>query len=237
MVIPGAIAVFAPIIVGFILTAKGLAGCLIGSLSSGFMLAVAMSNAGGAWDNAKKFAKQLGLNKTDKDHFDATVVGDTVGDPFKDTSGPALNILIKLMSVISLVIAPALKAWQIDSENNVIEWESKSVGVGVGILIVLLIVLYMIQRYIDYGYGVKRKEVEASIKAQKDKRISDETAAVAANPAAYKALKGLKDSEKEGKLSMQEAEALLAALKNPKPDTSYKPVAPMEIEVKTVSAA
>merc|ERR1719353_1961543 len=115
MVIPGAMAVFMPVIIGFLLSAQGLAGCLIGSLSSGFMLAVAMSNAGGAWDNAKKYAKALGYNKNEKEHFDATVVGDTVGDPFKDTSGPALNILIKLMSVISLVIAPALKAWQIDA--------------------------------------------------------------------------------------------------------------------------
>merc|ERR1740138_1829267 len=113
MVIPGALATFMPFVVGFIMSAEGLAGCLIGSLSSGFMLAVAMSNAGGAWDNAKKYAKQLGLNKTEKEHFDATVVGDTVGDPFKDTSGPALNILIKLMSVISLVIAPTLKSLQV----------------------------------------------------------------------------------------------------------------------------
>merc|ERR1719488_227229 len=127
MVIPGALAVFMPIIIGFLLSSKGLAGTLIGSLSSGFMLAVAMSNAGGAWDNAKKYAKQLGLNKTNKEHFDATVVGDTVGDPFKDTSGPALNILIKLMSVISLVVAPALKAWQYDDEtDDIVEWEPKS---------------------------------------------------------------------------------------------------------------
>merc|ERR1719163_712907 len=122
MVIPGALAVFMPVIIGFLLSSKGLAGTLIGSLSSGFMLAVAMSNAGGAWDNAKKYAKALGLNKSEKEHFDATVVGDTVGDPFKDTSGPALNIPIKLMSVISLVIAPALKAWQVDEHSAITEW-------------------------------------------------------------------------------------------------------------------
>merc|ERR1719453_737450 len=121
MVIPGAMAVFMPVIIGFLLSAQGLAGLLIGSLSSGFMLAVAMSNAGGAWDNAKKYAKQLGYNKTDKEHYDATVVGDTIGDPFKDTSGPALNILIKLMSVISLVIAPALKAWQTDCGTDTVD--------------------------------------------------------------------------------------------------------------------
>merc|ERR1711871_1910507 len=102
MLIPGLMAVFMPVIIGFLLTSKGLAGMLVGSLSSGFMLAVTMSNAGGAWDNAKKYVEKSGKKGTE--HHDATVVGDTVGDPFKDTSGPALNILIKLMSVISLVI-------------------------------------------------------------------------------------------------------------------------------------
>jgi len=235
MVIPGALAVFMPIIIGFILTAKGLAGALIGSLTSGFMLAVAMSNAGGAWDNAKKFAKQLGLNKTDKEHFDATVVGDTVGDPFKDTSGPALNILIKLMSVISLVIAPALKAWQVDDNGQVIEWEKRSVGIGVALLVVLFVVVYFIQRQIDYGYGVKRQEVEASIAAMKDKDRAEEQAAINANPAAHKAFKALLKSEKLAAVDRGEVEALLAALNNPKPAASSPAVvtpATMEIELK-----
>jgi len=235
MIIPGALAVFMPIIIGFILTAKGLAGALIGSLTSGFMLAVAMSNAGGAWDNAKKFAKQLGLNKTDKDHFDATVVGDTVGDPFKDTSGPALNILIKLMSVISLVIAPALKAWQVDDNGQVIEWEKRSVGIGVALLVVLFVVVYFIQRQIDYGYGVKRQEVEASIAAMKDKDRAEEQAAINANPAAHKAFKALLKSEKLAAVDRGEVEALLAALNNPKPAASSPAVvtpATMEIELK-----
>jgi len=210
MVIPGALAVFMPVIIGFLLSSKGLAGCLIGSLSSGFMLAVAMSNAGGAWDNAKKFAKQLGLNKTDKDHFDACVVGDTVGDPFKDTSGPALNILIKLMSVISLVIAPALKAWQLNEDGAIVEWEPRSVGVGVGVLLVMLLACYVIQRSIDAGYAVKRKEVEASIAEQKEKASAAEKAAQAANPAAYAALKHLKDAEKKSQVSPAE---LFAELK------------------------
>merc|ERR1719353_801058 len=153
MVIPGALATFMPFIVGFMLSAKGLAGTLIGSLSSGFMLAVAMSNAGGAWDNAKKYAKQLGLNKTEKEHFDATVVGDTVGDPFKDTSGPALNILIKLMSVISLVIGPKLKQIQLDEAGKVIQWEPWSVSIGCGMLILMGVVCVFIQKQIDAGYS------------------------------------------------------------------------------------
>jgi len=211
MVIPGALAVFMPVIVGLILSSKGLAGCLIGSLSSGFMLAVAMSNAGGAWDNAKKFAKQLGLNKTHKEHFDATVVGDTVGDPFKDTSGPALNILIKLMSVISLVIAPLLKTLQKDANGAITEWEPRSVVAGVAILLVMLIVCYFIQRFIDAGYAVKRKEVEASIAEQEEKAKAAEAAAKAANPAAFKALQELKEAEKRG--SMLPAAEVLEALK------------------------
>jgi len=166
MVIPGALAVFVPVCIGFLLSSKGLAGLLIGSLSSGFMLAVAMSNAGGAWDNAKKYAKQLGYHKTDKEHYDATVVGDTVGDPFKDTSGPALNILIKLMSVISLVIAPALKAWQYSPTQGTVSWEWRSVLLGAGMLIALMITVVCIQKSIDAGYQVKRDEVKADQKKE-----------------------------------------------------------------------
>merc|ERR1719217_931736 len=200
-----------------------------------------MSNAGGAWDNSKKYIeneKVYGGKKSET--HKACVVGDTVGDPFKDTSGPALNILIKLMSVISLVIAPSLKAWQIDdndtadpSDDHIIEWEPKSVGVGAGILIVLLVVLYFIQKQIDYGYGVKRKEVEASIAEQEAKAKNAAEAAVAANPAAYGALKQLNDSEKEGAIDMAAAEKLLAALRNPVP--AKMPVTPMQIEVQSSS--
>ena len=243
MVIPGALAVFMPVIIGFLLSSKGLAGCLIGSLSSGFMLAVAMSNAGGAWDNAKKYAKQLGLNKTNKEHFDATVVGDTVGDPFKDTSGPALNILIKLMSVISLVIAPALKGWQQDTDGSIIEWEWRSVVVGASILVVMFACMFFIQRAIDSGYSVKRKEVEESMAVQKEKIEAAEKAAQDANPAAFKALKAMKDAEKNaGSVNPQDALAalkesaaeLMAALQNPKPAQPAAAAAgQVEVEMKT----
>ena len=80
-------------------------GLLIGSLSAGFVLAVFMANSGGAWDNAKKFIEEGNLGGKGSDNHKATVVGDTVGDPFKDTSGPSLNILIKLMSMVSIVVA------------------------------------------------------------------------------------------------------------------------------------
>merc|ERR1712138_241116 len=86
-----------------------LMGCLAGAIVSGAMLAIMMSNAGGAWDNGKKLCEKLKIKKTEQGK--ACVVGDTVGDPFKDTSGPALNILIKLMSMVSLTIAPLLKTY------------------------------------------------------------------------------------------------------------------------------
>ena len=106
MVLPGLIAVAAPIAVGVILGPEALGGLLIGSIATGFLLAIMMANAGGAWDNAKKYIEAGHLGGKGSDQHAAAVVGDTVGDPFKDTSGPALNILIKLMSIVALVFAP-----------------------------------------------------------------------------------------------------------------------------------
>ena len=106
MVLPGVVAILAPIAVGAILGAEALGGLLIGSISSGFLLAIMMANAGGAWDNAKKYIEAGNLGGKGSDSHAAAVVGDTVGDPFKDTSGPALNILIKLMSIVALVFGP-----------------------------------------------------------------------------------------------------------------------------------
>ncbi len=106
MVLPGLLAVAAPISVGAILGAEALGGLLIGSIASGFLLAIMMANAGGAWDNAKKFIEAGAHGGKGSAPHAAAVVGDTVGDPFKDTSGPALNILIKLMSIVALVFAP-----------------------------------------------------------------------------------------------------------------------------------
>lgn len=105
MIIPGALAVVAPLLIGHILGKEALAGFLVGTMSSGFLLAVMMANAGGAWDNAKKWIETGQYGGKGSEAHKAAVVGDTVGDPFKDTSGPALNILIKLMSIVSLVFA------------------------------------------------------------------------------------------------------------------------------------
>ena len=107
MMIPGTMAVVAPLVVGFVLGKEALAGLLIGTTASGFLLAVMMANAGGAWDNAKKWIETGEYGGKGSDAHKAAVVGDTVGDPFKDTSGPSLNILIKLMSIVSLVFASA----------------------------------------------------------------------------------------------------------------------------------
>lgn len=105
MLLPSLLAIAAPVVVGLIFGVAGVMGLLVGGLSSGFVLAVFMANAGGAWDNAKKLIEEGYLGGKGSEHHKATVVGDTVGDPFKDTSGPSLNILVKLMSMVSIVMA------------------------------------------------------------------------------------------------------------------------------------
>lgn len=113
MILPSIIAIVIPIIVGLILGVAGVMGLLVGGLSSGFVLAVFMANAGGAWDNAKKYVEEGNLGGKGSDVHKATVIGDTVGDPFKDTSGPSLNILIKLMSMVSIVMAGVTVAFHL----------------------------------------------------------------------------------------------------------------------------
>ena len=105
MLLPSLLAIAAPVVVGLVFGVAGVMGLLVGGLSSGFVLAVFMANAGGAWDNAKKLIEEGYLGGKGSEHHKATVVGDTVGDPFKDTSGPSLNILVKLMSMVSIVMA------------------------------------------------------------------------------------------------------------------------------------
>jgi K(+)-stimulated pyrophosphate-energized sodium pump len=105
MILPSTAAVLIPIIIGLVLGIPGVMGLLAGALGSGFILAIFMANAGGAWDNAKKYIEQGALGGKGSVAHKAAVVGDTVGDPLKDTSGPSLNILIKLMSMVSIVVA------------------------------------------------------------------------------------------------------------------------------------
>ncbi len=106
MIVPGMIAIVAPIVVGGFMGAEALGGMLAGSIVSGFLLAIFMANAGGAWDNAKKYVELGNFGGKGSDSHAAAVTGDTVGDPFKDTSGPAINILLKLMAIVSLIFGP-----------------------------------------------------------------------------------------------------------------------------------
>jgi K(+)-stimulated pyrophosphate-energized sodium pump len=106
MIIPGTMAVALPLIVGFI-SIEMLGGLLAGALVSGFLLAIYMANAGGMWDNAKKFIEAGAFGGKGSDAHHAAVVGDTVGDPFKDTAGPSMNIVIKVMTMVSLIFASA----------------------------------------------------------------------------------------------------------------------------------
>jgi K(+)-stimulated pyrophosphate-energized sodium pump len=103
MIVPGVLAIGIPVFVGFLLGAEALGGLLAGSLGTGLMLAIYLANSGGAWDNAKKYIESQGGSGSDA--HKAGVTGDTVGDPFKDTAGPSLNIFIKLMTIVSLVFA------------------------------------------------------------------------------------------------------------------------------------
>jgi K(+)-stimulated pyrophosphate-energized sodium pump len=113
MLLPSLLAIIIPVVIGLILGVSGVMGLLVGGCSTGFVLAVFMANAGGAWDNAKKYVEEGNFGGKGSDVHKAAVVGDTVGDPFKDTSGPSLNILIKLMSMVSIVVAGLTVAWSL----------------------------------------------------------------------------------------------------------------------------
>jgi len=154
MVLPGAYCILFPLTLGFLIGPSCLAGMLAGSISSGAMMAIMMSTAGGAWDNSKKsieIEKRYGGKGTET--HKACVVGDTVGDPFKDTSGPALNILIKLMSVISLTIAPLIK------NNN--PWDAWYRGI-IPLVLLVAITLYYYLTYKEVQYKDSYAQVAKS---------------------------------------------------------------------------
>jgi K(+)-stimulated pyrophosphate-energized sodium pump len=118
MATPGILALFAPIAVGFGLGIGPLGAYLAGAISTGVLMAVFLANSGGAWDNAKKLVEDGNHGGKGSEAHAATVIGDTVGDPFKDTAGPAINPLIKVMNLVSLLIAPAVVAWSVGEEKN-----------------------------------------------------------------------------------------------------------------------
>tara|TARA_B100001971_G_scaffold177614_1_gene172148 strand:- start:1849 stop:2196 length:348 start_codon:yes stop_codon:yes gene_type:complete len=108
MLAPSIMTIIAPVLVGIVLGKFALGGFLVGALAAGFVIALTFNNAGGAWDNAKKYIEAGNFGGKGSDAHHAAVVGDTTGDPMKDTSGPSLNIMLKLMAVISLLLAPVL---------------------------------------------------------------------------------------------------------------------------------
>ncbi|WP_433117141.1 sodium-translocating pyrophosphatase [Micromonospora sp. CA-246542] len=130
---PGLLAILAPIAVGFGLGPGALASYLAGAIGAGTLMAVFLSNSGGAWDNAKKLVEDGAYGGKGSESHAATVIGDTVGDPFKDTAGPAINPLIKVMNLVSLLIAPAVVAWSVGDERNV--------GLRVGIALVATLII------------------------------------------------------------------------------------------------
>ena len=110
MLVPGALVLIVPLIIGFTLGPEAVAGLLVGALLTGFMMAIMMANAGGAWDNAKKYIEAGNLGGKGSETHKAAVIGDTVGDPFKDTAGPSLNILIKLVGKVAVIFGPLFVA-------------------------------------------------------------------------------------------------------------------------------
>merc|ERR1711981_1558766 len=152
MLLPGGLAIFCPVIVGFVGGPSMLAGLLAGALVSGFMLAITMSNAGGAWDNAKKWVEKGNLKINGKvagkgtEAHAAVVSGDTVGDPFKDTSGPALNELIKLMTLVSLVFAPRYKKIYDTAGKQKAGFDKTGVIIAAVIALIIFPLLFYMQR-------------------------------------------------------------------------------------------
>ncbi|HEY6745492.1 MAG TPA: sodium-translocating pyrophosphatase [Mycobacteriales bacterium] len=134
LITPGLLAVMAPVAVGFGLGAGALGSYLAGAIATGVLMAVLLSNSGGAWDNAKKMVEDGQFGGKGSDAHEATIIGDTVGDPFKDTAGPALNPLIKVMNLVSLLIAPAVVQLSIGTDEN------DALRIGLSILAVLIIV-------------------------------------------------------------------------------------------------
>jgi H(+)-translocating pyrophosphatase len=166
MITPSALAIFSPFIVGYMLGSRCLTGMLVGNVTSGILLAVTMATAGGAWDNAKKFIEKEGLGpgKGKKTSFHAaTVVGDTVGDPFKDTSGPALNIFIKMSALLSIVLAPSFKS--VNPEGGVFPNSTFWIGIIIWVVVAIVLIIfnyYMLKKYAENAKMLSEAKGDAS---------------------------------------------------------------------------
>ncbi|MFM7147000.1 MAG: sodium/proton-translocating pyrophosphatase, partial [Actinomycetales bacterium] len=139
LITPGLLAVLTPIAVGFGLGVGALGAYLAGTIATGVLMAVFLSNSGGAWDNAKKFVEDGNFGGKGSEAHAATVIGDTVGDPFKDTAGPAINPLIKVMNLVALLIAPAVVSLSIGTAANpVLRW---AIAVGAALIVVVVVII------------------------------------------------------------------------------------------------
>ena len=139
LITPGLLAVLAPVAVGFGLGVGALGSYLAGTIATGVLMAVFLSNSGGAWDNAKKYVEDGHFGGKGSEAHSATVIGDTVGDPFKDTAGPAINPLIKVMNLVALLIAPAVVALSIgEGANTALRW---AIALGAVLIIVISVVI------------------------------------------------------------------------------------------------
>jgi K(+)-stimulated pyrophosphate-energized sodium pump len=163
LITPGLLAVLAPIAVGFGLGVGALGAYLAGTIATGVLMAVFLSNSGGAWDNAKKYVEDGHFGGKGSEAHSATVIGDTVGDPFKDTAGPAINPLIKVMNLVALLIAPAVVAMSIgEGANTALRW---AIAIGATLIIVVSVVVSK-RRPIAVG------EEQVSAPAAKSSRIA-----------------------------------------------------------------
>jgi K(+)-stimulated pyrophosphate-energized sodium pump len=163
LITPGLLAVLAPIAVGFGLGVGALGAYLAGTIATGVLMAVFLSNSGGAWDNAKKYVEDGHFGGKGSEAHSATVIGDTVGDPFKDTAGPAINPLIKVMNLVALLIAPAVVAMSIgEGANTALRW---AIAIGATLIIVVSVVVSK-RRPIEVG------EEQVSAPAAKSSRIA-----------------------------------------------------------------
>ena len=137
LITPGLLAVLTPIAVGFGLGVGALGAYLAGTIATGTLMAVFLSNSGGAWDNAKKYVEDGNFGGKGSEAHEATIIGDTVGDPFKDTAGPAINPLIKVMNLVALLVAPAVVSLTLEG-NDVLRWTIALVALAIVVVAVVI---------------------------------------------------------------------------------------------------